>query len=128
MSYSIHEGIHFSNKAKIKKLNLKDENCLKAVLEEADVPQPRSGAKSHFVYILRLKGEVNAVYVGMTGLHPLARYLNHIRGYKSSKAAKRRATALIRFEGPMEFEEAKNREPLLAEQMRDQGYIVYGGH
>lgn len=116
------------DKAKIKKLNLKDENCIKAVLEEAEVPQPLSSTKSHFVYILRLKGEVNAVYVGMTGLHPLARYLNHIRGYKSSKVAKKRATALIKLEGPMEFEAAKIREPQLAENLRSQGYIVYGGH
>ena len=102
--------------------------ALDLLLSEAGVPGHIKGKKSHFVYVLRLRGEENAVYVGMTGLHPYARYLNHIRGYKSSKYTKRRATALISFEGPMTSEKAKAREPELAEELRKNDYIVYGGH
>ena len=40
----------------------------------------------------------------------------------------RRATALISFEGPMSQEVAKKREPKLADELREQGYNVYGGH
>jgi predicted GIY-YIG superfamily endonuclease len=113
---------------KIKKALNDDGDLLRQVLEDAGVPEPVKGKSSHFVYILRLKGELNAVYVGMTGLHPYARYLNHVRGYKSSSHAKKRATALISYEGPMTQDAAKKREPALADELRDQGYVVYGGH
>ena len=64
----------------------------------------------------------------MTGLHPHERYLNHIIGYKASTRAKRFATALISFEGPMPSELAKEREPELANELRDKGFNVHGGH
>ena len=120
-------GVHW-DKGSVKRVLRDNPEGLDQLLLEAGVPDKIKGKKSHFVYTLRLKGEVNAVYVGMTGLHPYARYLNHIRGYKSSKHTKRRATALINFEGPMDAEEAKMREPELAEELREKDYIVYGGH
>jgi predicted GIY-YIG superfamily endonuclease len=116
------------DKAGVKKALLEDPDAYKQILSDADVPERITGLQSHFVYILRLRGELNAVYVGMTGLHPYARYLNHIRGYKSSRHTKKRATALIRFEGPMSASEAKQREPELAQELRLQNYVVYGGH
>lgn len=116
------------DKGSVKRALRENPEVLDQLLSEAGVPEHIKGKKSHFVYTLRLKGEVNAVYVGMTGLHPYARYLNHIRGYKSSKHTKRRATALITFEGPMDAKEAKMREPELAEELREKDYIVYGGH
>ena len=118
---------HWDKRAVLKN-NLDDDTVLKRVLSDASVPDYLQAKKSHYVYVLRLRGEQNAVYVGMTGLHPYARYLNHIRGYKSSSVANSRATALLRFEGPMTSENAKAREPALAEEMRGQGINVYGGH
>ena len=118
----------FWDKGKVKKLLRQNPDALGQLLEGAEVPKPLKDKKSHFVYVLRLKREVNAVYVGMTGLHPYERYLNHIRGYKSSKHTKRRATALLSFEGPMTADDAKKREPELAEELHLKEYIVYGGH
>ena len=72
----------------IKKALKADPELLKQVLNDANVPEPIKGGNSHFVYVLRLRGELNAVYVGMTGLHPYARYLNHVRGHRSSPSFK----------------------------------------
>ena len=119
------------DKGKVKKLKKalkEDPELLKQVLNDASVPEPIKSGNSHFVYVLRLRGELNAVYVGMTGLHPHARYLNHVRGYKSSHHAKKRATALIACEGPMSHDDAKKREPELADELRNSEHIVYGGH
>lgn len=74
-----------------------------------------------------MKGKLNSVYVGMTGLHPYERYLNHILGQKASSKAKKKATALIRFEGPMPSEAARLREVTLAEELRLKGMDVHGG-
>lgn len=120
-------AVHW-DKARVKRLRKSSDEELKDVLRNADVPYEVRDKKGHFVYVLRLRGELNAVYVGMTGLHPYARYLNHLRGYKASSHAKKRATAMIKFEGPMPYEKAKLREPALAKELLDQGYIVYGGH
>ena len=108
------------------KKELKDDKNKKLnFLIESGVPTNQK--KGHYVYKLRLKGEVNSIYVGMTGLHPHERYLNHIIGYKASFRAKKFATALISFEGPMPFKTAKEYEPQLADKLRQEGFIVYGG-
>ena len=67
-------------------------------------------------------------YVGMTGLHPYERYLNHIRGYKASWAPKRMAVTMVSYEGPMSHDKAKARERELADKLKEQGYDVHGGH
>ena len=118
----------FWDKGKVKKCLRKNPDILTIILEEAEIPPPLKLQDSHFVYVLCLKGELNSVYVGMTGLHPYARYLNHIRGYRSSRHTKNRATALISFEGPMSTQNAKKREPELADELRKMDYRVYGGH
>ena len=111
---------------KVKK-NLKQNRELKkAFLVDAGVPV--DSHEGHFVYRLRLRGEPNSVYVGMTGLHPHERYLNHIIGYQASSRVKRFATALIGFEGPMAYEIAQEREPELANELREKGFNVHGGH
>lgn len=120
-------AVHW-DKARIKRLRKASEDEIKDVLRDANVPSEAKDAKGHFVYVLRLRGELNSVYVGMTGLHPYARYLNHLRGYKASSHAKKRATAMLKFEGPMPYEKARLREPALAQELRDNGYLVYGGH
>jgi predicted GIY-YIG superfamily endonuclease len=118
---------HWDKRAVLKN-DLDDPTILQEVLDEAKVPPFLKAKKSHYVYVLRLRGELNSVYVGMTGLHPLARYLNHIRGYKSSSAARTRVTAILKFEGPMESKKAANREVSLADELRSAGMNVYGGH
>ena len=118
-------GVYW-DKAEVKKRFRDDPGALDLIKAEAEVPAPLKNKKSHFVYTLRLKGEINSVYVGMTGLHPYERYLNHIRGYKSSRHTKHRATALIRFEGPMLYDKAVRREPELGLELEQQGYKVYG--
>ena len=123
-------SVHW-DKGKVKKLKKalkEDPELLKQVLNDASVPEPIKSGNSHFVYVLRLRGELNTVYVGMTGLHPYARYLNHVRGYKSSHHSKKRATALITYEGPISHDDAKKREPELADELRNKEHIVYGGH
>lgn len=120
-------SVHW-NKRAVKKLLKQSSGNLEKILDEAQVSVPLKSESSHYVYVLRLKGEPNAVYVGMTGLHPYSRYLNHIIGHKSSKHTKKRATALIFFEGPMTREKAAKREAELADELRGSGQIVYGGH
>ena len=118
-------GVYW-DKSGVKKRFRNEPDALNRILEEAKVPEDIKSKKSHFVYILRLKGESNAVYVGMTGHHPYRRYLNHIRGYKSSKYTKNRATALVGFEGPMIYNKAVERELELGLEYEQKNFIVYG--
>jgi len=110
------------------KERLSDPEVLKLVLETAAVPPYLKDQASHFVYILRLRGSSNSVYVGMTGLHPLERYLNHLRGHKASRVSRSRATSLIAFEGPMTAKKAAAREVSLAEKLDAAGIQIFGGH
>ena len=105
--------------------NQDNKETWEKVLREADVPPHCKGKNSKYVYVLRLKGELNALYVGETGLHPYERYLNHLRGYKSSRRAKNNATALLTFEGPMLYKKAVKKEKELAQKLRDRGNTVY---
>ena len=120
-------AVHW-DKAVVKKLRrqLEDKEFFRVFLDEAGLEHYSNG--DNFVYTLRLKGELNAVYVGRTGLHPYVRYLNHLRGNNSAKRTKSHATALISFEGPMTREESIEREVSLAEELRARGYKVHGGH
>ena len=79
---------------------LGDRKVFRKILADADVPKWISGEK--YVYVLLLKEEgKDSLYVGKTGLHPYERYLNHKRGYKAARSAKKYATAMQSFEGPM---------------------------
>ena len=115
----------------------------KTLLKEADVPESIAG--EHYVYIIKLRKNLpkntsakqrekmpdsgnGRFYVGMTGLHPYERYLNHVRGYKASWATKRMALTMVGFEGPMSHTDAKAREPAKAQELREEGYDVQGGH
>ena len=116
---------------------------LQTLLKEADVPESVAG--EHYVYIIKLRKNLpknmsakwkeklpnsgnGRFYVGMTGLHPYARYLNHVRGYKAPWATKRMAVAMVGFEGPMSYTDAKALEPVKAQELRERGYDVHGGH
>ena len=127
------------NKSAIRKLRKfnkdtakeKSPDWISTLLVDGHVPEHVSG--EHYVYKIRLRGSPvegakGRIYVGMTGLHPMARYLNHLRGYKASRIVRDYGTALIGFEGPISNEEARAREPALADELRAQGYEVHGGH
>ena len=92
------------------------------LLNEAQVPK----SKGKYVYTLRLRGKIKYLYVGMTGLHPYHRYLNHVIGYKSSKYAKKYATTMIEYEGPMKNELAIKRECDKGNELRAEGFEVEG--
>ncbi len=105
-------------------LELDDRKVFRKILVDADVPEWISGHK--YVYVLLLKEEgMDVLYVGMTGLHPYERYLNHKRGYKASRRAQQYATAMKSFEGPMTHEDAISREITKTDELREEGNEVY---
>ena len=72
------------------------------------------------------------VYVGMTGLSPEKRFENHLNGVKAAKVVERFGVRLLPelFEhlNPMPYEAATLMEADLAEDLRAEGYCVFGGH
>ena len=72
------------------------------------------------------------VYVGMTGLTVDQRFLNHKNGHKSSWVVKRYGDQLLpelyEYLNPMPYGAAVEMERDLAEDLRNQGYTVTGGH
>jgi hypothetical protein len=69
-------------------------------------------------------------YVGMTGLPIEERFANHKRGYKCSHVVYKYGVELAwdLFDGipAMPYEEAVLAEPTLADDLRDEGYLVFG--
>ena len=76
--------------------------------------------------------EKPCVYVGMTGLTPEERFVNHKRGIKAAGVVKRYGVKLLpelyAHLNPMPFDAAVQMEQDLAEDLRRQGYVVTGGH
>jgi hypothetical protein len=72
------------------------------------------------------------VYVGMTGLDPAERFANHKAGLKAASVVKRYGIRLLpelyKHLNPMPFEAAAQMEKDLAEDLRQAGYTVTGGH
>jgi len=72
------------------------------------------------------------IYVGMTGLDPAERFLNHQAGYKASKYAMKYGIRLMPelYEdlNPLTYDEAVIAEEGLARRLREEGYTVVGGH
>jgi len=107
-----------------------NKNKEQQICDRLQIP---SKLKMRFVYVIKLSrktGEkVDTVYVGETGHHPLRRYLQHLRGYKSGKKyVKRRGKYLLFFEDNFQtVTESRNREKELALNL-DGEYLVYGGH
>ena len=85
------------------------------------------------VYVIKLsRGEdeyTDTVYVGETAHHPLRRYLQHLRGYKSGrKHVENRGKYLLSYEeGFKSIEDSQNREKELANELGED-YLVVGGH
>jgi len=72
------------------------------------------------------------VYVGMTGLSVAQRFTNHRNGHKSAwvvkKYGKRLLPELYEHLNPMPYDAAVQMEKDLAEDLRNAGYTVTGGH
>lgn len=72
------------------------------------------------------------VYVGMTGLTPEERFANHKAGIKAAAVVTRYGIRLLpelyAHLNPMPFEAAAQMEMDLAEDLRQAGYTVTGGH
>jgi ribosome-binding factor A len=72
------------------------------------------------------------VYVGMTGLTPEERFANHKQGIKSASVVKRHGIRLLpelyAHLNPMPFDAAVRMEQDLAQDLRQAGFTVTGGH
>lgn len=86
------------------------------------------------VYVIKLSREEKfsreekkeSVYVGETGLHPLHRYLRHLRGYQKGRGhVTKRGKYLLSLE--LNVKDSKAREEELAKEL-ESTYVVYGGH
>ena len=92
-----------------------------------------SKLKYRSVYVIKLSREegekTDAVYVGETGHHPLRRYLQHLRGYKSGKKyVKKRGKYLLSLEeGFKTVLESQSREKELGSHLTKE-YLVFGAH
>ena len=72
------------------------------------------------------------VYVGMSGLPPEHRFENHKHGYKAAWVVEKYGVRLLpdlyAHLNPMPYEAALQMEAELAEDLRNEGYTVTGGH
>ena len=72
------------------------------------------------------------VYVGMTGLDPEERFMNHKQGIKAAAVVMRYGIRLLpelyAHLNPMPYNAATRMEIDLAEDLRRAGYTVTGGH
>jgi predicted GIY-YIG superfamily endonuclease len=90
----------------------------------------------HSVYVVYLRnpnGDGKAgYYVGMTGLTPEQRFLNHKQGRKAARIVKKYGERLVprlyQHLNPMPYDRAAEMEVMLADSLRKRGYVVYGGH
>jgi hypothetical protein len=94
---------------------------------------PRRHYSVYVVYLRNPRGDGRAgYYVGMTGLPPEERFANHKAGKKAAGVVKRFGERLMprlyAHLNPMTYAEAVETEPRLAEELRTQGYQVFGGH
>ena len=99
----------------------------------ATKPDRRRHYSVYVVYLRNPKGDGRAgYYVGMTGLSPEERFANHKAGRKAAGVVKRFGARLVprlyAHLNPMSYKEAVEAEPRLADELRAQGYQVFGGH
>jgi hypothetical protein len=92
---------------------------------------PRPRIVPHFsiyVVLLELDDGVHGPYVGLTGLTPDERYLNHKAGHKPSRWVQRHGVgllpALYRHLNPLDWEPANAAEVALADALRGTGVRV----
>ena len=100
---------------------------------DPEAPDPRRHHSVYVVFLRNPSGDGRAgYYVGMTGLTPEERFANHKAGIKAAKVVTRYGERLVprlyEHLNPMTYEAAVEAEPRLAEELRQQGYQVFGGH
>ena len=90
----------------------------------------------HNVYVVYLRnpnGDGKAgYYVGMPGLSPDQRFQNHKAGIKAASVVHKHGVRLVpklyEHLNPMSYGAAKVMEVQLAEELRQRGFVVFGGH
>src|SRR5436190_2325037 len=91
--------------------------------------RPSTGHHSvYVVYLRNPKGDGKAgYYVGMTGLSPEQRFVNHRNGIKAARIVKKFGARLVpklyAHLNPMTYAKAKEMEDLLADSLRKRGYV-----
>ncbi|HSL24160.1 MAG TPA: hypothetical protein VK886_21680 [Vicinamibacterales bacterium] len=85
------------------------------------------------MYLRNPRGDGRAgYYVGMTGLSPEERFKKHKNGVKASRFVKRFGERLVpklyAHLNPMTYRDAVQMEKQLAQELRQKGYVVFGGH
>jgi len=95
--------------------------------------RPKDHHSVYVVYLRNPKGDGNAgYYVGMTGLSPEQRFLNHKNGIKAAGVVRRFGERLVpklyAHLNPMPYAKALAMESQLADSLRKRGYVVFGGH
>lgn len=96
----------------------------------------RARALHHVVYVVELKSQdgpgTSGLYVGMTGLTPAERFANHKAGVKCSHIVRdfgvRLAPEFYEHIHAMTWKDAVAKEKAWAEELRANGFRVYGGH
>lgn len=99
-------------------------------------PKTRPGRGHHHVYVIFLKNPKgdgkSGYYVGMTGLTPEQRFINHKSGIKAAGVVTRFGVRLVpklyAHLNPMPYEKAVLMEVALADSLRKRGFQVFGGH
>lgn len=108
--------------------------------------EPKMSSWHHSVYVIELDPRVlkdrkfraenpgfdpakPCFYVGCTGMSPDMRFINHKRGYKSNRYAKKYGRKLrpdlFECYNPMPYEAALEMEQELASALRDEGHAVW---
>jgi hypothetical protein len=90
----------------------------------------------HSVYVVYLRNPLGdgraGYYVGMTGLTPEQRFLNHRNGIKAARVVRKHGERLVprlfAHLNPMPYARAKQMEVFLADSLRKRGFLVFGGH
>ena len=87
----------------------------------------------YYIYVIELDNPMT-VYVGQTYLTPVERFLQHKEGYKSSKYVKKAKNPKLRPELYLHIapfskrSDALAKESNYADELREKGYKVLGGH
>jgi hypothetical protein len=99
----------------------------------APAPDRRRHYHVYVVYLRDPKGDGRAgYYVGMTGLTPDERLVNHLSGNRAARIVRRFGVRLVpslyAHLNPMTYDDALRMEGMLADSLRKRGFQVFGGH
>ena len=78
------KGMHAFWHRSVLSENLGDEEVLKSILEESNIPSVKRKKANHFVYVIKLSGNTkDSVYEGMTGHYPYPVSYTHLRAHET---------------------------------------------